>query len=263
MPRVRGGGGAADRPARARRGRPETAAHWIWGRHAAGAALANPARRIRRHLALAGAEGAAAEIVSRDALERVLPEGAVHQGLAVLAEPLGDAGLDALCEAARARDRAAVVVLDRVQDPRNAGAVLRSAAALGAVGLVVPDRHTPRESGVLAKAASGALETVPIARVANLARALARMKEAGLWCVGLDASAGDALDPAALPDRAALVFGAEGRGLRRLTAVQCDLLARIPVSGGVASLNVSAAAAIALHAHARGAVSPPTQGDRS
>ena len=178
------------------------------------------------------------------------PRGAVHQGVALLAEPLEDLGIEALCAAAGARERAAVIVLDQVQDPQNVGAILRSAAALGAVGMVLPDRHAPRETGVLAKAASGALETVPVARVTNLARALAAMKAAGLWCVGLDADAPSALAPDTLPDRVCLVLGAEGRGLRRLTAQQCDLLLRIPMTGGAASLNVAAAAAIALHVHA-------------
>ncbi len=226
--------------------------YWLWGRHAVAAALANPGRKVRRHLALSGSSDGPTEIVSRQALERILPEGAIHQGTAILVEPLPAADLDEICRRAQARRRAAVVVLDRVQDPRNAGAVLRSAAALGAVGVVVPDRHAPRETGVLAKAASGALETVPLARVPNLRRALVRMQEAGFWCAGLDPDAEVVLNSAALPDRTGIVLGAEGRGLRRLTAESCDALLRIPVAAGIASLNVAAAAAIALYAHAGG-----------
>ena len=225
-------------------------AFWMWGRHAVAAARANPRRVVRRVLSLEDGAGRGAEIVDRRTLAGLLPEGAVHQGVALLAEPLEDPGIEALCAAAAARERAAVVVLDRVQDPRNVGAILRSAAAFGAIGAVLPDRHAPRESGVLAKAAAGALETVPIVRAANLARALAAMKAAGSWCVGLDADAPDALAPETLPSRTCLVLGAEGRGLRRLTAERCDLLARIPMAGGAASLNVAAAAAIALHVHA-------------
>jgi len=228
---------------------------WIWGRHAVTAALANPQRSNRRLLALEPiAEGA--EVVDRETMAQILPEGSVHQGLALLTEPLADPGLESLCETAATRDRAAIVVLDQVQDPQNVGAVLRSAAALGAIGMVLPDRHAPRETGVLAKAASGALESVPVARVTNLARALIQLKAAGLWAVGLDGSGEMALSPTALPDRVCLVLGAEGRGLRRLTMESCDILVRIAMTGSIASLNVSAAAAIALHAHASAAAGP-------
>ena len=237
-----------------RRGRESRSAVWLYGRHAVAAALANPARGRVRFLAENEAAAAfadhAPEIVERAALQQILPEGAVHQGLALLAEPLPRAGIDSLLTAAEGRRRAAVVVLDRVQDPQNAGAVLRSAAALGALGMVIPDRHAPPETGALAKAASGALERVPVIRVANLARALSAMKAGGFWCVGFDADSEAELSRDALPDRCALVLGAEGGGLRRLTSETCDLLLRIPMARGTASLNVSAAAAIALYAHA-------------
>ena len=238
---------------RSRKGGRE--AIWLYGRHAVAAALANPRRRRLRLLAEreTGAAFAAhaPEIVDRATLRQVLPDGAVHQGLALLAEPLAAAGLESLLARAEGRPRAAVLVLDRVQDPRNAGAVLRSAAALGALGLVMPDRHAPPETGALAKAASGALETVPVIRAVNLARALAAMKAGGFWCVGFDAGAATPLSAGALPERCALVLGAEGAGLRRLTAETCDLLLRIPMAEGAASLNVAAAAAIALYAHAQ------------
>lgn len=237
-----------------RRGRESRSAVWLYGRHAVAAALANPARGRVRFLAENEAAAAFAdhtpEIVERAALQQILPDGAVHQGLALLAEPLPRAGIDSLLTAAEGRRRAAVVVLDRVQDPQNAGAVLRSAAALGALGMVIPDRHAPPETGALAKAASGALERVPVIRVANLARALSAMKAGGFWCVGFDADSETELSRDALPDRCALVLGAEGGGLRRLTSETCDLLLRIPMARGTASLNVSAAAAIALYAHA-------------
>ena len=237
-----------------RRGRESRSAVWLYGRHAVAAALANPARGRVQFLAENEAAAAfadhAPEIVERAALQQILPEGAVHQGLALLAEPLPRAGIDSLLTAAEGRRRAAVVVLDRVQDPQNAGAVLRSAAALGALGMVIPDRHAPPETGALAKAASGALERVPVIRVANLARALSAMKAGGFWCVGFDADSETELSRDALPDRCALVLGAEGGGLRRLTSETCDLLLRIPMAQETASLNVSAAAAIVLYAHA-------------
>ena len=236
-------------------GRGSRNAVWLYGRHAVAAALANPERKRLRFLAESEAAtpyaAHAPEIADRATLRQILPDGAVHQGLALLAEPLADAGIESLLSAAEARERAAAIVLDRVQDPQNVGAVLRSAAALGALAMVIPARHAPPETGALAKAASGALETVPVIRVVNLARALDAMKARGFWSVGLDAGAETVLAPGALPDRCALVLGAEGSGLRRLTAETCDLLLRIPMASGAASLNVSAAAAIALYAHAQ------------
>ena len=239
-----------------RRGRESRSAVWLYGRHAVAAALANPRRGRVRFLAENEAAAAFAkhdpEIVERAVLRQLLPEGAVHQGLALRVEPLPASGIESLLASAEGRKRAAAVVLDRVQDPQNAGAVLRSAAALGALAMVVPDRHAPPETGALAKAASGALERVPVVRAANLARALAELKAGGFWCVGFDADSETELSPDALPERCALVLGAEGRGLRRLTAETCDLMLRIPMAEGAASLNVSAAAAIALYAHSLG-----------
>ena len=230
----------------ARRARStENSPAWLFGRHAVAAALANPARRPRRFLATA--EGAArlpaagAEIVERPVLEAVLPAGAVHQGVALLADPLPEIRLSDV--AARAPSQAVMVALDQVSDPRNVGAVLRSAGAFGAAAVIVADRHAPEATGALAKAASGALETVPLARPGNFARALRTLKEAGFWIAGLDAEAPRALTD--LPERCVLVLGAEGAGLRRLTRETCDLTARVAGAGG--SLNVSATAAIALY----------------
>lgn len=227
-----------------------SSAYWIYGRHAAAAALANPERRIRRVLAAGdAAPGVRAETADAAGIAALLPPGAVHQGLAVLAEPLAPAPLDAALSAPPGP--AAAVALDRLSDPRNLGTVLRSAAGFGAAAVIVPGRHAPRETGALAKAASGALERVPVPRPANLVRALAAARRAGFWTVGLDAAAPNALGGADLPERCLFVLGAEGRGLRRLTRETCDLMVRIPVDAATESLNVSASAAIALYEWAR------------
>lgn len=201
--------------------------------------------------ALAGrAAGLKLEILDRVRLEMLLPEGAVHQGLALQTEPLPPAFLeDVLAELPPmpAAAPAVIVVLDQVSDPHNVGAILRSAAAFGARAVLLPEHGTPPVTGALAKAASGALERVPLVRVTNLARALDKLKDAGFWCVGLDESAEKPLAELDLGGRVALVLGAEGEGLRRLTRERCDFLARLPTRGPIASLNVSNAAAIALY----------------
>ena len=245
-----------------RRGAPERPdAYWIYGRHAVAAALGNPGRRCRRLMATNEAlaalgkagvlprAGLSPQTVMRDEIDRVLPRGAVHQGLALEAAALEARRLDVLEVEGGADPPPIAVALDQVTDPQNVGAVLRAAAAFGARAVILPDRHAPHESGALAKAASGALETVPMVRVANLARALGEIKEMGYWCVGLDAHADQTLAGAAAGGTPTLVvLGAEGEGLRRLTAERCDFLVRLPISGAVESLNVAAAAAVALYA---------------
>lgn len=230
---------------------------WLYGTHAVGAALANPARTLHR-LLIADPEAETPpglalrpEIVTREQIAALLPDGAVHQGFALLADALKTAAIEDFCAACRDRDRAAIIVLDQVTDPQNVGAVLRSAAVFGAGAVVVSDRHAPPVTGALAKAASGALETVPLIRVTNISRALEALKSAGFWCAGLDAAAPMALADADFSGKTALVIGAEGRGLRRLTRENCDLLVRIPAAGAIASLNVSNAAAVALYEFTR------------
>jgi 23S rRNA (guanosine2251-2'-O)-methyltransferase len=227
---------------------------WLYGIHAVQAALANPARRLRRLVVTEeGSANLAArlpqpwaltpETVDRARIDQLLGRDAVHQGAALLADLLPQPVL------ATALERPGpVLVLDQVTDPRNIGAILRSAAAFGVAAVIVQERHAPEETGSLAKAASGALETVPLLRAVNLARTIVMLKAANLWVVGLDAEARGALEGAAFKERrVALVLGGEGSGLRRLTRESCDELAKLPMAGIMESLNVSAATAVALY----------------
>lgn len=262
----RRGAGATSRRRRLADSSPGHAAAWIYGLHATAAVLANPRRQIRRLVATPdGVErlrrespGVTPEIVDRQTLERILPPGAVHQGVAVEAERLEPPGLAEILSGAA--DAAIVVVLDQVTDPHNVGAVLRSAAAFGARAVLQTEHSAPGATGALAKAASGALEHVPLLSVTNLARAIDTLKSAGFWCVGLDGSAEHALAEVAPSGRTALVLGAEGKGLRRLTREHCDLLARLPTRPPIATLNVSNAAAVALYELARPRPSRPPGG---
>ena len=237
---------------------------WLYGWHAVLAALANPDRNCRRLMAATGAAERLAqtaasldipsprvETVDRRDLEAVLPAGAVHQGVAVQADPLPATEFKPLLQDLAAIPDSRLVVLDQASDPRNIGAVLRSAAAFGAQAVIMQDRHAPDATGALAKAASGALETVPLVRVVNIARALRAMKEAGFWLIGLDGAAEMSLSGAIPGGPVALVLGSEGGGLRRLPREACDALARIPIAPAIESLNLSTAAAIALYELAR------------
>jgi 23S rRNA (guanosine2251-2'-O)-methyltransferase len=237
--------------------------NWLYGLHAVRAALENPDRRLLRLLAtedvaseLPG-DRIQPEIVDRGQIDEALPRGAVHQGVALLADPLPERSVEDVADRAAGLDRAVIVVLDQVTDPRNIGAILRSAAAFGALAVVVTERNAPETTAVLAKSASGAIETVPLVRVTNLSRALQTLAEAGFWSVGLDGDASKDLSQVDLTGRIAFVMGAEGKGLRRLTREQCDHLARIPMPGAMASLNVSNAAAIALYEATRSATDSP------
>lgn len=225
----------------------------FWGKHAVAAALDNPGRRVLRAWATRETAGymqfpADVQVTLAEAadLGRLVPHDAPHQGVVIEVEPLADVWLDEILSGAG--ERSVVLVLDQVTDPHNVGAILRSATAFGAAGIVTQDRHSPPESGALAKAASGALERVPWARVVNLARALEQIGEAGFWRIGLAGDAGTDLKDALGPPRVALVLGAEGPGLRPNTREHCDALAKLPISDSIDSLNVSNAAAVALYA---------------
>jgi 23S rRNA (guanosine2251-2'-O)-methyltransferase len=238
----------------------------LFGVHAVAAALRNPERRCHALWTTGGGAGAVADALAdaaaaglrrpapteadRRDIDRLFPAGTVHQGVALDCDPLPEPDISDLLAGPEPGDR--IVVLDRVTDPHNVGAVLRSAAAFGARAVVATDRHAPEATGTLAKSASGALEAVPLIRVVNLARALSSLREAGWTCIGL-AERGERTLAEVVPEGpVALVLGSEGEGIRRLTAERCDALARLPTGGPVASLNVSAAAAVALYETVRG-----------
>ncbi|MBA3880847.1 MAG: 23S rRNA (guanosine(2251)-2'-O)-methyltransferase RlmB [Sphingobium sp.] len=238
------------RPSKVQGNRPR-----FWGRHAVYAALDNPERVVRKLWITH--EAASAIVMPADVptvyadvadLARLVPSDAPHQGIVCEADPLEDIWLGDLIEQGRDSDRP-LLVLDQVTDPHNVGAVLRSAAAFDALGIVTQDRHAPPESGTVARAASGALEVVPWVRVVNLARALDEIAEAQYWRIGLTGEAKVTLAESLKGGgKTCLVLGAEGEGMRQNTEAHCDVLARLPISNKVESLNVSNAAAIALYA---------------
>jgi 23S rRNA (guanosine2251-2'-O)-methyltransferase len=258
----------APRPSQAAvaRDAPPGGTIWLHGLHAVAAALANPRRRPRRLFLTQDAEAALeaqlpkpwripAERVERNRFQTFLAEDAVHQGAALLTEPLQPVPL----EEALAASPGPVLLLDQVTDPRNVGAILRSAAAFGAACVVMQDRNAAPETGALARAASGALELVPIAREVNLSRAIVALQKAGFWVLGLAGEGKRTLAEAVPRDRrTALVLGAEDSGIRRLQRETCDELVRLPMARGVESLNVAAAAAVALYEIAREATAPDT-----
>jgi 23S rRNA (guanosine2251-2'-O)-methyltransferase len=222
----------------------------LYGWHTVTAALANPARRIRRLLTTENAarrlveDGFALparhELVRPDVIAARLGPDALHQGLLAEADPLASPEIEDV-------ENGLVLVLDQITDPHNVGAILRTAAAFGAGAVVTTARHSPEATGVLAKSASGALEYVPIVTVQNLARGLTALKERGFLLVGLDSTGESDLAAANVRAPLALVLGAEGKGLRQLTRATCDVVARLNLPGAIKSLNVSNAAALALY----------------
>jgi 23S rRNA (guanosine2251-2'-O)-methyltransferase len=232
---------------------PDQSGLWLYGLHAVKAALANPLRRKRRCLLTQRAAENMGEkllarletqIVEAEQISRLLPVGAVHQGIALSCDPLPRRSLD---EIAELPGRKIALVLDQIADPQNVGAILRSAAAFEATAVIVQDRHAPPESGALAKAASGGLDLVPYLPVVNIVRALEQLGEAGFWRVALGTEDAEPLANAVASGSMALVLGSEGTGIRRLVRERCDETAAIPIGERMESLNVSNAAAIALY----------------
>ncbi len=227
----------------------------IYGSHAVRAALDNPKRRINRLFLTENAAHELGAILAQrklqpqikkaQELESLLPRDAVHQGMVLDAAPLPEPTLADLAASGKL-----LLILDQVSDPRNVGAILRAAAVFGAGAVILPRRNSPPPSGALAKTASGALEVVPMVNVANLARALETLHKAGYMSVGLDETGEHLIDAVPKDRPLAVVMGAEGAGLRRLTRETCDMLARLPVAddAGFATLNVATATAVTLYA---------------
>jgi 23S rRNA (guanosine2251-2'-O)-methyltransferase len=222
----------------------------LYGWHTVMAALANPQRRFRRLLVTENAARRLAEeklssavkldMVRPDAIDALVGPDAVHQGLYAETDPLPSPNLEDVASGV-------LLVLDQITDPHNVGAILRSAAAFAVTAVVTTARHSPEATGVLAKAASGALEYVPIVTVGNLAQALRTLKDLGTLLVGLDSSGEADLAKVTFEAPVALVLGAEGKGLRQLTRTTCDVVARLDLPGAIKSLNVSNATALALY----------------
>ncbi len=228
---------------------------WLYGLHAVRAALANPKRFVKRAVLTERAVEeigpkllgrARHDVTDMAGVSKVLPEGAVHQGVALLVEPLPRRDLnDVLAEAMG--KRRVVLVMDQITDPHNAGAILRTAAAFGVSAVVMQDRHSPPESGVLAKAASGALDIVPVIVAVNIARTLEELGKAEFWRIALAGDGDMTLQDARHKGDIALVVGSEGDGIRRLVRERCDVSAYLPIDAAMESLNVSNAAAVALY----------------
>jgi len=232
------------------------AKQWIWGTHAVTAALNNKNRKInevlatRNVLSILGNIPAINGITATDPtrITQSLPPGAVHQGIAIQIEPLPPVSLDSALN----NSPGTLLMLDGLTDPRNIGAIFRSAAAFGVAGIIIQDRNTPILSGVLAKAAAGAIETIPLIPVVNLSRTLEKLSDAGVQSIGLAGATGTLLaDAVKFADKICLVLGSEGKGLRPNVAKHCDFLAKIPISSDMESLNVATAAAIAMYETAK------------
>ncbi|WP_427022897.1 TrmH family RNA methyltransferase [Aureimonas ureilytica] len=227
----------------------------LYGLHTVEAALANPERRLHKLFATRNAlnrleldEAALPcplELVEPRFLDSELGTDAVHQGVMLEADPLRARRLSDLGQSDL------ILVLDQVTDPHNVGALLRSAVAFGAGAVVTTSRHSPQESGVLAKSASGALELIPYVQITNLADALGEIAELGFQTIGLDSEGEGELEPSFAGERIALVLGSEGKGLRQKTRETVSVLARLEMPGAIRSLNVSNAAAVALYAARR------------
>lgn len=232
----------------------ENALFWLYGQHAVEEAIKNPIRKkfkIKsvKPLSVSFTQGIPAQVVSRNEIDSLCPENAVHQGIVLQVAPLPLKNIDEFLSENKKQD--VILILDQVTDPHNIGAILRSAAAFDASAVIVADSHAPQETATLVKSSCGGIEVVPLIRVPNLARAMELIKKNGYWILGLDGKAKGTITQGKLPEKTAFVLGSEGDGLRRLTEENCDTLIKLPISHKMESLNVSNAAAIALYEYRR------------
>ena len=227
---------------------------WLYGIHTVKAALSNPNRKKYRllinetstHLLSINKQQIPTEFVPRHKIDSILPSDSVHQGIALLVAPLKYKTLDYIYKITD--ENALIVILDQISDPRNIGAILRSASAFNVTCAIIPNKYTPEMTHTLAKSASGALDQIPIVNTNNISRAIDALKRTEFWVMGLDSGSKQVLSETNISGKIALVLGAEGSGLRRLTKEKCDFLINIPVNPRIGSLNVSASAAIAFYA---------------
>lgn len=241
----------------------------LYGFHAVREAWLNPDRTIRALYLTEAAEAEflpvqkkayelglnrpSATTIDKQKLDFMLPRGAVHQGIAVIADALDEISIQDFIIKSKTQDNTILVMLDQVTDPHNVGAILRSACAFGADGVIMQRKHAPELEGVLAKTASGAAEHIGVAYETNLSRAIEELKEEGFFVFGLDErgerEVGDIMrNNQSSNHKLVLVLGAEGPGMRRLVKEHCDELVKLPTKGAISSLNVSNAAAVALYA---------------
>ena len=227
---------------------------WIYGYHAVVAALRNKNREKIEIRFVNNSEinkkdfiNIPFKVVSKTELDSLLPSGATHQGVALLVKPLGTVYIEDITRKTLNKENSVILLLDQVTDPHNIGAILRSAAAFNADAVILPDANAPEETGALAKAACGALESIPLVRVSNLVRSIQDLKKNGFWILGLDGYARKFITDEKIPSKTVFVLGSEGTGMRRLTSENCDYTIKLPISDKMESLNVSNAAAIALY----------------
>lgn len=231
---------------------------WIYGKHAVKAALLNPEREISRFIILESTKDFAeecgqipvkSEIVDRDYFTLLFGRDSIHQGCAIFTKKLPEIFLEDVI--ADENDCRPIIFLDQIKDPQNIGSVLRSAAVLGARAVVVTENNTPQITPVIAKAASGALEIIPLIRIVNLFHTVKYLKEKGFWCVGLDEHAKQQMHEISLSGKFIFIIGSEGDGMRRLSKEACDFLVKLPSFGQFSTLNAAQAATISLYESAR------------
>ena len=236
-----------------------TTRQWIYGYHTVLSALQNPRRQIFRILATKKAaaklhqhiKAEAFEITKSKEIENLLSPDAVHQGIAAEVMPLPVRSLDEIINTNHIKERTLFIVLDQVSDPRNVGAIVRSAVAFGASAIIQQNRNAPSATRTMAKAASGGLEHIDLISVPNVAQVIQKLKKNSFWTIGLDSNAISNLGDIELPKKCCLVLGSENIGLRRLTKQICDTTVRIPMSANIDSLNISNAAAVAMYEYSR------------